>query len=66
MSRYSGPMDAMRMAFSKAQVYAFENFLDLGPVTYTVLVQNQGGSVSADIFFEVLRCLSLEDTTSES
>lgn len=66
MARYSGPMDSMRMAFSKAQVYAFENSLDLGSVTYTVLVQNNGGSISADIFFEVLRWWNRVGTTCGS
>lgn len=40
MARYSGPMDVMRMAFSKAQVYAFENSLDRGFGTLSLIFES--------------------------
>ncbi len=53
MARFTGPMDKIHLAFSKLAVYAYEHDISLGPVNYTVVVQ-EGESFCADIFNEVL------------
>lgn len=55
MARYIGPAKGMPMAYAKIQVHAFEQDLDLGPVTYTVLMPAEDGDICADIFVRVMQ-----------
>ncbi len=66
MARYTGPMDGIPMAYAKMRVHAFEHNLDLGPVTYTVLMPAEDGEVCADVFIQVMRWPEWGITTSRA
>ncbi len=54
MARYYGPEDSLPVAYSKLQVYAFENGLRLSDTVYTVYVDDgEDDSVMVDVFVEV-------------
>lgn len=66
MARYIGPMDGIPMAYAKMRVHAFEHSLDLGPVTYTVLMPAEDGEFCTDVFIQVMRWPAWGITTSRA
>ena len=56
MARYMGPANTIQMASMKAQVYAFENNIELSGISYTIVTeQRQDGTILADIFLETAK-----------
>lgn len=56
MARYRGPSKSLQVAYSKMQVYAFENNIPLSGTTYTVYVDgNSEDEIMADVFTEVMQ-----------
>ncbi|MCL2031755.1 MAG: hypothetical protein FWG96_00540 [Methanomassiliicoccaceae archaeon] len=52
MARYHGNAASVQMAHGKIQVYAFENNIKLKGETYTVLIEQDGNDIMADVFME--------------
>ena len=51
-ARFTGPEDKMRLAYDKIHVTAFEENIELADEYYTVYVDQQDGSIVADVFVE--------------
>lgn len=66
MARYIGPEKEVTMAYAKMKVHAFEYDMDLGPVTYTVIMPAEDGDICADVFIRVMRWPAWATTTSDA
>jgi hypothetical protein len=54
LARYRGPAYSLPAAYGKIQVHAFENGIELSGATYTVLVEQTGDGILADVFAETV------------
>ena len=61
-ARFSEKEENLQFAYTKSQLYAFENDIKLKGDSYTVFVENKEGRMVADVFMEVQK----EDLTLES
>ncbi|PRR83475.1 hypothetical protein [Clostridium vincentii] len=52
-ARFSEKEENLQFAYSKLQLYAFENDIKLKGDSYTVFVENKDGKVIADVFMEI-------------
>ena len=54
LARYHGNMFNLPMAYSKLQVYAFENNIGLKGDTFTIIIEQKEGDITADVFAETV------------
>jgi hypothetical protein len=52
-ARFSEKEENLQFAYSKLQLYAFENDINLKGDTYTVFVENKDSKMIADVFMEI-------------
>lgn len=52
-ARFSEKEENLQFAYSKLQLYAFENDIKLKGDTYTVFVENKDSKMIADVFMEI-------------
>jgi len=52
-ARFSEKEENLQFAYSKLQVYAFENDIKLKGENYTVFVENKDSNMIADVFMEI-------------
>ena len=54
LARYRGDLFNLQMAYSKIQVYAFENELELKDEIYSIFVKQDLSEITVDIFVEII------------
>ena len=55
LARYKGDPFNLQMAYSKIQVYAFENELELKDEIYSIFVKQDMNEITVDVFVEVIQ-----------
>lgn len=55
LARYKGDLFNLQMAYSKIQVYAFENELELKDEIYSIFVKQDMNEIAVDIFVEMIQ-----------
>lgn len=55
LARYRGDIFNLQMAYSKIQVYAFENELELKDEMYSIFVKQDMNEIAVDVFVEIIQ-----------